>query len=995
MNMNVFAAVASDGYPAGTAANDSTSHLPNRYDGYKYNSRNSKYFTGIRVSFVTSSGTDIGTFDYVNDNQLTGNFESSKFTRFNPYYISQRCSKVAYATDNCSLITWTRYSATQAQQQLKTITVLKNIFNDYNFASGDITASLLKEKMDASSFVTEYWFIEDHYSGKDYDSDLKGLLSYFVGDDYLTDENIEKLFVVVEPTSIITLKGYHYYGTAYELANIAASTDAYYSNNNNYSDKSTALEANISNFLMNTIPCSGVLSGDISSSITSSGKNIIGFSENLYFENIYIDYSSYSSTCSSGNNLGKDIVTGNYGIGMAVVWMYDFWKDIEEDSLTCELINGSNTNYNINKPYCDNIDDLITNFIANDSKYFGKDEEVKNFYINNCCDEQPTPPSTPSSQICTPKVSVNDCDSYGETVKYNDNNYYYGDEQEFISNCVVNQSSKLDNNLTQTYCEVHCYETLDLSLARFTIPVTAGRFVAFNSNYTNTVSGSRTCYTEPDVNTYKDDLTDANQKLLVEYAKLYAQKMKQKAIDTAKANGKESEWCSAKYNAGGIEYCMSTSIKKKYTGTYIYDKEQYGELYKLVSETCTTTANEETGETKEKCTYTYDEYTWDKYCTLYDYNKEHYIGYEGNSGSVNVRGVSEKWSFGKWCSDGSKYTTVPTANTSETAYNNAKSEVEKLIASMNSCFDWADNDLYSLNPTLSLSYNDGYRYSHVADLVIADYYDDTYTPLKTSSGFSSWIYKCSGSSCEKISREQVYSQYKKLRTIDISYELPNNTYNYIVKNNSVSSLTKPEGNYITLGGNLPVAFGASGTGELNVNYSRLGHITSETGYRTKIENILSNESNYGKWECDFDVTSGLVKDAGLNLIYRPIDLSNPFPDINGQTRNTGSNWCSKDCSTNNSLVKEVITDKQDIYQRDPMYSFVLTPTVIKQIRTYNKENKYDDFKLECNENGNNCISSFLTSIIEGNLNNYGFNASPSGTCINGANNARNLEECHS
>ena len=285
---------------------------------------------------------------------------------------------------------------------------------------------------------------------------------------------------------------------------------------------------------------------------------------------------------------------------------------------------------------------------------------------------------------------------------------------------------------------------------------------------------------------------------------------------------------------------------------------------------------------------------------------------------------------------------------------------------MNSCTSWDDDDLYNLEPTLSLTYDDGYKYNHVTDLEISDYEDDTYTTLKTPSGYSSWIYSCSGSSCSKITREQVYSRYKKMRTIDISYELPNDTYNYIVKTEGViSSMTKPTANYVLMGGNLPVAFGSSGTGKLNIDYSGLGH-NSDTGYRTKIEDTLSSDDDYGKWYCDFNITPGLVTESGLKLVYRTIDLNNPFPDIDGEGRKVGSNWCASSgtnkCSNTNSLVQSVI--KTDVMQEEPMYTFTLTPTTLMYIRDYNKNNSYTDFNMKCEEKtGKACVSNFLTDLI--------------------------------
>lgn len=67
--------------------------------------------------------------------------------------------------------------------------------------------------------------------------------------------------------------------------------------------------------------------------------------------------------------------------------------------------------------------------------------------------------------------------------------------------------------------------------------------------------------------------------------------------------------------------------------------------------------------------------------------------------------------------------------------------------------------------------------------------------------------------------------------------------------------------------------------------------------------------------------------AGLNVIYRVVDLNDPFPE----GRSPGTNWIGKE---------GVITDNRDVSgmqlysssEVEPLYSFELTPAVIKEIR---------------------------------------------------------------
>ena len=124
--------------------------------------------------------------------------------------------------------------------------------------------------------------------------------------------------------------------------------------------------------------------------------------------------------------------------------------------------------------------------------------------------------------------------------------------------------------------------------------------------------------------------------------------------------------------------------------------------------------------------------------------------------------------------------------------------------------------------------------------------------------------------------------------------------------------------------------------------------------------------------------------AGGEIIYRTIDLDNPFPGQADGRRDTGWNWCSYNVETNkiscngmgngNPMVhRNIINNRgyssEKIYQSTPMYEFDLTPDNIKSIREYNREgnHKYSDWTLECDrDNGANkiCHSTFLRNVVK-------------------------------
>ncbi len=120
--------------------------------------------------------------------------------------------------------------------------------------------------------------------------------------------------------------------------------------------------------------------------------------------------------------------------------------------------------------------------------------------------------------------------------------------------------------------------------------------------------------------------------------------------------------------------------------------------------------------------------------------------------------------------------------------------------------------------------------------------------------------------------------------------------------------------------------------------------------------------------CPGDGTEG-----GVDVIYRPIDLDDPFPDETGEGREPGVNWSDLDVDrfiTNNRDVKT-----ENVYGEEPLYSFTLTPDSIRRINDYNKITDYNDFNLDCyKETGKRCLSDFLDNIDK-------YVSTSGGTCL--------------
>lgn len=139
-----------------------------------------------------------------------------------------------------------------------------------------------------------------------------------------------------------------------------------------------------------------------------------------------------------------------------------------------------------------------------------------------------------------------------------------------------------------------------------------------------------------------------------------------------------------------------------------------------------------------------------------------------------------------------------------------------------------------------------------------------------------------------------------------------------------------------------------------------------------------------------DYCDAVICPLGKFVIYRTIKLENPFPgknisgiisgfnnDVIG--RYPGANWDGKLLVYNkirNNRSGHIITDESqitnngigsDIYDKEPLYRFILTSATISKIREYNDDigEGYSDYNLECKRENSACVSSFVHSDLSG------------------------------
>lgn len=255
--------------------------------------------------------------------------------------------------------------------------------------------------------------------------------------------------------------------------------------------------------------------------------------------------------------------------------------------------------------------------------------------------------------------------------------------------------------------------------------------------------------------------------------------------------------------------------------------------------------------------------------------------------------------------------------------------------------------------------------------------------LKTILGGSTTCQKREYTNLKNYANTAIYTKIEE----SFQYKMPSNTNRYVQKTDGkavdrVTGTIASNKTYIDIGyPNYPVSFSTpTGTYPMSLTYKNIGiegHFVKNATYSCKYKVINRIIPCVGE-DCDSTINppdSGNNKSKGVNVIYRPISLINPFPGESGNGRDAGSNWSSEDITdyiTNNRRVKQ-----NSIYDQTPLYSFTLTASSINKIKDYNAKTNYDDFNLKCNQPyGKRCRSDFLKSIA-----NYGVTVNE-GKCYN-------------
>lgn len=964
---------------------------------------NNYFIYGIRISVLKSDGTQLFSKDYMYN-------ITSAYTRYN----STPCSKGG----NCS------YSSDWNYKSLANINELQRIFNKSNVDADlqSLLSSGLLGKSDLFNSLLSTKKIEN----------AKKLFESFGDiniDDYYNDKNqAYDLFLTWEPLgafhySNIFYKGgvnSYFVGTVNELTDFIIENDVPFLYESNGTIKGYWGYTAYGKAYTYGMACRTILedSGDFGSLVSQKFPRY--FSSGEYFGgNLSISDAGYvyqkCQTENSYSQLKGSAQDKTSSLGVGILW---FNECIDNNMLlSCDSINnfyGGATNlYNAIITNTADFSAFNNNLL---SKNGGKYPEgfpngvTADWYKDNCMETpvNPNTPPEPKPYNCTPNYGVSNCNSEG--LIYQDVNEMGNLDAEYWNNCVFSNTgvydidphktsdksaslSYYDENLSATYCDVYCVEGVYANFDTSSPEVLAGSH--FTWGYNSKVITTRTCATKSiDKEKFIRDLNVANQAVANELAKNKLYELNKNGQWEDKGAQYEEDKCS-------IEIAIPP---EKCTG------QVYGEWPNLTCDVCT------------EGDYIGNKYEWSgpTETTLY-------VGGFKGTASISVDPIVSKTQ--------PTHNPVTGGNVDEAVKNVNKiiNEFNKCYSfdSNNILNDESSAEIYYQSSNGTYNYSTEME-KNKNEQVLQTNCDRAraVTALTACSGISCSktsvaVYNCDSHDATKISTTDFslpdgIFQYVLKNPLNLSLK---SVHAWDIDNYNNGRFTL---NYFDLGGsNFPVEFNYQRKvveDGLQIHYNNLGHKKSNQN-STAVDTILGSISQkenieYGNWSCDYTIKPELIPDPdnpnpnnpdnpdnpgnnpdnpggpgnnpgnsskksrGINVIYREIDLYRPFPDIDNDNRLTGANWCGsnenneRSCAWDNSTSKAAILNNRDVtgdevYNKDPMYTFIMTPSDIISIRRYNDQNSYTsytgsyggkDYDFKC-KNGTSCISDYFTELL--------------------------------
>lgn len=274
-------------------------------------------------------------------------------------------------------------------------------------------------------------------------------------------------------------------------------------------------------------------------------------------------------------------------------------------------------------------------------------------------------------------------------------------------------------------------------------------------------------------------------------------------------------------------------------------------------------------------------------------------------------------------------------------------------------------------------------------------YDDSGTALSSMPTSTIKVRDCKTDNCNSFKTKTYNSpkwvEYKYQQQKE--YKLKDNLFRYVSKysGQSYSSEAEAGDNYALIPcANLPVHYSASeGDKKFQINIESLSK--ENKFYKYLFSNNTFAGSSYSlekEYECSYYVTTTTPSITDGSLLFRPISLdaeniggdtkSLGFLKMDGSFREPGDNWNVYD-NVNSYILNNRGKNGKEVYDLEPMYEVILSPSMMRRIRIYNRNQSgrtvtinpgssiqelgilgYTDVdSLTCNNEGSECISNVI------------------------------------
>ena len=530
------------------------------------------------------------------------------------------------------------------------------------------------------------------------------------------------------------------------------------------------------------------------------------------------------------------------------------------------------------------------------------------------------------------------------------------------------------------YCDYYCREEVNYQLPKSGFTVLAGNHFTVGYESSDSWSpirfeGISECRTTSDIKKIKHeqfqkDYDEANRRLPALWEEYKKQQILEISRDEALRSSVRNCDYYCDYNVHGLNCCRDADRD--------WDDCKYGSPNQCVG------GIDDDGK-YNPCLYTINTCRggWGPWYCVED-DTPYYHGYMKYP-QPTTRGDFGPYTARSWCTtngSGNERTREPSGvKAAANAYYNMLELRDSYLLYLEKCNDWQRNYDH-FEPQVRLNFEeDMYKINNlelepsVSGQAYSDYYvGNSYSRDSYFRVLTTPKYVCKNFD-ECYEDELIYPANDNVRQYTqrvLTYHLPTYTYRYVTKPSGVSTSFKPFGQYVDIGyGNLPVHYSREpGKYDISLSFSSFGsnhkfnpYVFSGVSFNGNYQDIISCSTNY---ECNYRVINEYMECLPgevcekLNVIFRQVSLTNPFPGEDGNGRTPGWNWrWDVSLITNN---RGLSNPERIYYDREPMYQITLTPRLIMSIRSYNRsqDGGYGDFNLTCIQGtGRECKSEFI------------------------------------